>query len=241
MNYEFNSYINGAVVKIFLINPLMDEHSMTKIIHSHKYTEFHMVTGGCLTALVENKKYVFYPGDIYAVPGGVYHCYTDAEAQTRVVAFQADIPFAAFGQRAGSESLIKEIVGILEKGRFHADCSGLSALFSFAASAFYAPEPTKQSKDNAILIYEFISNNYNRDSNISELSKILCLSDKQTERLVKLYTGYTFKKTIMNYRMEVANFLEQNTDLSKSEISRYVGYSNYSGFWKAKKLFCGTE
>lgn len=33
----------------------------------------------------------------------------------------------------------------------------------------------------------------------------------------------------------IAEFLEQNTDMSGDEIAAYVGYANYSGLWKAKQ------
>lgn len=42
---------------------------------------------------------------------------------------------------------------------------------------------------------------------------------------------------MMSYRIKVADFLEKNTGMNQSEISNYVGYSDYSGYWKAKKLF----
>ena len=238
MNYEFNSYINGADVKIFLSNPLMNEKNISKVIHSHKYTEFHMVSGGNLKILIGNKKYDFSSGAIYAIPGGMYHCYIEAEPRTQIVAFQADMYLEVFKHNSVSESVIDEIINILKNDCFCSNCSGISALFSFVASGFFSQIPIKQSKDDAILIYEFISMNYNKNISISKLSEILCLSDKQTERLVKKYTGYTFKKAMMNYRMKVAGFLEKNTDMDQSEISQYVGYSNYSGYWKAKKSLC---
>lgn len=238
MNYELNAYVDDAVVKIFMKNTaVMNEKNITKIIHSHKYTEFHIVFGGDLEILIDNKKYKFSSGDIYAIPSRMYHCYLKTAPQTRIIAFQADIFLKEFKRSSISEAIIEEILDIMKNDCFISDCSGITSLFSFVVSKFYPPAPIKHSKDDAILIYEFISNNYNKNITISELSKVLCLSDKQTERLVKKYTGYSFKKTIINYRIKVANFLAKNTNMTEVEISDYIGYANYSGYWKAKKLF----
>lgn len=237
MIYEFNSYIHGTVVKIFLNPPFMDENNVTKIIHNHKYTEIHIVFGGNLKIFIENQTYVFSSGDTYAIPGGMYHCYSEVEPQTQIIAFQTDIALERFRQHAIPESVIEAMIRLLKQSGLSSDCSEVSALFSFVASAFFPTIPPQHSKDEAVLIYEFISKKYNQTTNVSELSQILCLSDKQTERLVKKYTGYTYKKAIMNYRLKVAKFLEENTDMNQSEISKYVGYVNYSGFWKAKNFY----
>lgn len=237
MSYELDSFIGGRIAKIFLNVPLMNENNMTKIIHSHKYTELHIVFGGSLKAFIENREYVFSSGSVYVVPAGVYHCYTEAEPQTQIVAFQTDSCLNSFEQHLTEEDVIGKIINILKKKDFFRDCTGISALFSFVASQFFLPVPIKETKDYAAIIYEFISENYNKNIKLSELAEKIYLSNKQTERLVKKYTGYTFKKAVRNYRIKVADFLEKNTDMSQMEILDYVGYSDYSGYWKAKKSF----
>lgn len=235
MSYEFNSYINERVARVFVDNLLMDEKNMTTIIHNHKYAEFHIVYGGKAKIFINDNEYVFSSGSVYSIPAGTYHCYIKAEPQTQIIAFQTDIALNAFDRHSISETVIKEIINILKKEKFHSECSDISSLISFAVSGFFQPAEIKKSSDYAIVIYEFISKNYNQNINISELAKKLYLSDKQTERLVKKHMGLTFKKAMVNYRMKIASFLEKNTDMSKAEISRYVGYSDYSGYWKAKK------
>lgn len=235
MSCDCNSYVNGKIVKIILNNPLMNKKNITKIIHKHKYTEFHLIFGGSAKVFIENNEYMFLSGSIFSVPNETYHCYMDIEPQTQVVAFQADVPLKSFEKHFVSQDIIEKIIEILKKENYN--CYEISALFSFTVSKFFPSELMKRSKDYAALIYEFISKKYNQNIKISELAEELHLSVKQTERLVKKYTGYTFKKAIMNCRINVAEFLEKNTDMSKSEISEYVGYSNYSGYWKTKKYF----
>lgn len=116
-----------------------------------------------------------------------------------------------------------------------ADRGSLSALLSYVASSFCPAECLRQTRDDAVLISEFISKNYNRSISVAELAKQLCLSTKQTERLVKKYTGHSFKEAVMRERLRVAAFLEANSDMSRTAIAAYIGYANYSGYCKAKK------
>lgn len=171
MIYELDSYINGNRTRIFISNPLMKEKNITKVLHTHKYTEFHIVFGGNIKVLIENKKYIFSSGSVYSVPGGAYHCYIEAEPNTHIVAFQTDDFQVAFEKHSVAEAVIKEIIDILEKEDFYSDSSGISALFSFVMSAFSPSVQIKQSKDDAAVIYEFISKNYNQNITVSELAK----------------------------------------------------------------------
>lgn len=234
MSYEFNAYLNGTIEKVFIQYPLINIKNTTKIIHNHRYVEFHIVFGGNIKMLIDNKEYTFSSGTVYSIPEGVYHCCIDLEPQTQIVAFQAEIGLNTFEQHSINPMFIKEMINILSKENFRLNCSKISSLFSFVISNFFQPIQMKPSKDYAMQIYEFISKNYNQNVTVSNLAKKLYLSDKQTERLVKKYTGYTFNKALINYRIKVADFLEKNTAMNKSKISNHIGYSSYSGYWKAK-------
>ncbi len=95
----------------------------------------------------------------------------------------------------------------------------------------------KEITDPAVLIYEFFSMRYNRNIKLSDLAAFLNYSEKHTERLLKKHTGMTFKNKLIEYRMKTAGFLRKSTAMTMTEIAGYVGYSNYSGFWKARKEF----
>lgn len=237
MNYELNLYINHSIKKAIFQAPLMTEAGITKIIHCHKYAEMHIVVNGQATILVENERYRCAAGHAFIIPPGFYHCYLEAEPDIQLLAFQTDLDADAFTIRDISPHMIAEIQAALFQESFLTDCAGLSSLLSCVAATFYPPVEMGQIRDDAVMIYEFISKNYNRDITIAELSRELCLSVKQTERLVKKHTGYTFKKAVMNCRIKIGAFLEKNTEMSRSEIANYVGYSNYSGYCKAKKMF----
>lgn len=235
MSCELKLYINGEIKKAFLLSPLMNESNITRIVHSHKYAEIHIISGGSATLLVENERHTLSSGCVCLVPAESYHCYLEAEPGVELIAFQTNANAREFRSRKISEAMLAETVEVIKNGDFCSDCSGLSALLSYAVSAFFPPVSVSKTEDIGVVIYEFISRNYNKSITVGDLAKKLYLSERQTERLVKKYTGHTFKEAVTNYRLTVAGFLEKNTDMNKADIAGYVGYLNYSGYYKADK------
>ena len=70
-----------------------------------------------------------------------------------------------------------------------------------------------------------------------DIANYLHLSERQSERLIIDYTGHSFRDELVATRMNMAKILFSTTDMSLSEISQYVGYKSYNGFWKAAKKF----
>ena len=89
--------------------------------------------------------------------------------------------------------------------------------------------------DYSFIIEEYLKINYARDIKLSDLASELNLSEKHTERLIKKYTGNTFKQELASIRIKTAQMLLASTDMTMTEISEYVGYNSYSGFYKAYK------
>ena len=108
---------------------------------------------------------------------------------------------------------------------------------SLLCSYFFKDEKSTAHRinDPKFLICEFFSNQYSLDVNLGDLAKVLCLSERQAERLVVNLTGKTFQEELTSKRIAMAKRLKKTTALSLKEISEYVGYRSYSGFWKAMK------
>ena len=75
------------------------------------------------------------------------------------------------------------------------------------------------------------------DVHLCDLARYLHLSERQSERAVIEYTGKTFRDALVEMRMNTAEHLHKTTDMSLTEISQYVGYKSYNGFWKAMKKY----
>ena len=90
-------------------------------------------------------------------------------------------------------------------------------------------------KEREYIILDFIY----RNRTLPELADYLHLSCRQTQNEIKRITGKNFKKLILDQRMELANLLIDNSNLSISEIADYVGYISYSSFYTIYRNYYG--
>lgn len=236
MYYELNLYINKNLGKAFFKKLFMNENQMTRVIHCHKYDEVHIILDGNEKFQIGKEEFEFYKGDTFIIPRGLYHCCKSASKDLKHFSFQITECSLEVKKSCVSEMILEEFENSILN--FQKNVGEISSLFSFFCSSFFREEKLEKMTDTAGLIFEFISQNYTVDVKVSDLAHELNYSVKQTERLVKKYTGMTFREALVEYRLIVADYLKKNFNLSDGEISLKIGYSSYSGFWKAKKRKC---
>lgn len=81
----------------------------------------------------------------------------------------------------------------------------------------------------------YIFSNYMNDPSLSELAKVVRLSEKQMGRIIKKHYGVDFRTHILNVRLHNAKRLIKESDMSLDDISAAVGFKTYSGFYLAFK------
>lgn len=93
------------------------------------------------------------------------------------------------------------------------------------------------------IIAEYVSTNYANDGVSASISQMLHMSERHTSRLIKELFGMSLSKLITNQRMNCAEMLINQTDISLEKISEMVGYNSYNTFYKMfKKHFaCAPE
>ena len=92
---------------------------------------------------------------------------------------------------------------------------------------------TPQEYDRKWIIENFIARNRNTSYTIDELANELYLSNRQTRTVVKKIMGDDFKNLMIKQRIDLANVLMENSDLTLEEIAAQVGYNSYSRFYTA--------
>lgn len=236
MIYETELLVNGRQCKGFISETAGSAKQVSKIIHNHKYAEIHMVLGKTADFLIGGKRKTFHDRDTFLIPADVYHCCRDIGEETRDIAFQVAANVSDFAVKRQPKFILEEIERAISELHIGGICGQLSALLSYVCSEFFSETRIVETTDTAALIYEFISQNYNRgDIKISDLATALNFSEKHTERLVRKFTGVTFREALTEYRLTVAEYLMKNTDMTSVAAAAYVGYSTYSGFWKARR------
>lgn len=80
-----------------------------------------------------------------------------------------------------------------------------------------------------------------RTLTLSDLSRLLNLSTRQTQRLIKQNFGKTFSQKLTEARMAAASQYLLNTDLSVTEIGERAGFSSIEHFSAAFRRFTGQS
>ena len=204
-------------------------------LHKHNFSEIHFVTGGNATFIVGESSTELEDGSIMIIPQGEFHCCTNKDENARHNAFQVDFNIGKVQKAHMGSEIISRFFDEIEILKTSGDYTKVSSYINLFCSHLCDIEKTSSStvSDYGFIIQEFISMNYNKRIRLCDLASELHLSERQTERLVKLHTGSSFKEEVQKIRIKVASALMQSTDMSLSEIAEYVGYESYAGFWKA--------
>jgi len=84
--------------------------------------------------------------------------------------------------------------------------------------------------DTVSVLLNYIENNYNRDINLKEMSKIARLSPYHMSRIFKKHTGYSPYEFLIVTRIDNAKHLLKTTDLLIKEIAYKVGFGSEVSF-----------
>ena len=80
-----------------------------------------------------------------------------------------------------------------------------------------------------------------RTLTLDDLARLINLSARQTQRLIKQNFGKTFSQKLAEARMAAASQYLLNTDLSVTEISDRAGFSSIEHFSAAFRRFTGLS
>ncbi len=228
-----NSYIVDEKAKKFRI--FKDAEPPTFIptpspLHKHEYAEVHLIAAGYNVCTVEGIKYVLDPGDALIIPRGMYHAVGSDDEKKVHFSFQVELPTETVEKRHFPKEFIKELFERMARG--DQSLGTLSYICTELAKISYYK--LDEANDYRHAIGDFFDKRHHENVEIKDLAATLHLSRMQTQRLVKQHTGMTFGENLRRYRMRVAEYLMTNSNMTNEEIARAVGYSSYSGFWKAR-------
>lgn len=238
MNTEFMIDINGIQTTIYMMIGFFDHQNMSFPIHRHPLVEMHILLNGTAVLQCNQDDIVLQEADVLCVPANMPHKYQSFTKDTRRISFfidygnTFDIPRKIAFRKELLLLLSKEIQEYVLTGKD----GKLKALISYLCCAFFEadiPKPLIPITNRELLIEEFFSKKFNENVTLDDLAKELMLSHKQTEREVKRITGNTFVGELSKRKINAAIILSQTTNLSLTKISELVGFSSYSGFYKA--------
>jgi AraC-like DNA-binding protein len=95
----------------------------------------------------------------------------------------------------------------------------------------------KNDINNAI---KFITDNYNKDIKVDQLSNVSHLSKYYFIKVFKAYTGSSPYEYLINYRITMSKKKLLNTNLNINELSQDIGFIDSNSFIKCFKRIVGT-
>lgn len=239
MYNELKINISNEKHRAFFMNGFLSTSNTSAAnLHKHNFSEIHFVTGGNATFVIEDKQLTLESGSAMIVPQGTFHCCKKKEQDTLHNAFQIDFYTKEVRTAHIGSETIANFFDEIESLRTSEDYTKTAAYIDLLCSYLCEKEKTSASavSDYGFIIQEFISTNYNKNIRLCDLANELHLSERQTERLVRLHTGNSFKEEVRKIRNKVADALIKNESMSLSEIAEYVGYETYAGFWKTRRV-----
>lgn len=228
------SYVADAKLnkmKIFKDDDPPSFRSSVSPWHKHEYAEVHLTAVGKAECTVEGVLYENCRGDALLIPAGKYHSVVTPNLEMAHFSFQAELSEKDVRKVHFPPEFIKDLFDKLSSGD---KCLGTLSYIctELSGTDYYRPETLQ---DYRHAIGNFFDRRHHENIGVDDLASELHLSRMHTQRLVKKYTGMTFGENVRKYRLRVGEYLMKNTDMTKEKIAEYVGYSSYSGFWKAMK------
>lgn len=236
MYQELNFQILGKETVAFLQSGFYHNLS-TSNLHNHYYTEIHLILDGSAVFEIEGTRHTIKSGEMLVIPPQARHTCIEQDASVRHTAFQIDRKLNKTKIHSIGEHIQNGFFDELEHCQETNDYTKLSIFMELICSylfEFLNPAP-KEVTDYGFLIHEFLSLYYNCEVQLSDLAKMLHVSNRQAERLVIRHTGKSFRQAISHTRITIAKQLIESSELPLSQIAEYVGYRSYAGFWKAIK------
>ena len=237
MYNELNVMLRGTERKVFLQDGFYKSITSSVRLHKHKYADIHIIMGVESEFTVGGEVLHLPKNTLILIPRDVYHFCENTEDGGRHIAFQIEYE-AEECKTYPIDALIAEcLISEIEKQGVTGDHRKIALYLALIVSELDSDEPpsSPHASDYGFLIYEFFNQNYDKDASLSDLAKVLSLSERQAERLVLIHTGESFRDKLRSSRMAIAKQLLKEGKMSLNEISQYVGYRSYSGFFKAMK------
>ena len=232
---EIKLNICGREWELFFYDAFFKFTSKSSPFHSHDYAELHFTLRGECCIYTEKETLISKPGTVTFIPRGVIHRLKKMSEDTCHNAFylkcdnknilQKKLPLEVL------EGLAEEIKQYGASGNF--DKAAISIAY-ICKDIFTFDARLSEVENREFIIREFFAYRYSEDITLSDLAEKLQLSRKHSARLVERYMGASFSEVLTRHRICAANLLmKTDKSLTLAEIADMVGYSSYSGFWKA--------
>ena len=239
----FYLHIADAQAEAYLMHGFFQSSTAKESpLHSHQHAEVHFIEEGQCKFIVEGMEFSAKAGDVVIIPAQQVHRTRLLDSETRHNAFLLNFPVNQLIHSSVPQPLLHELGRLIRDYHNYKDFSSIAPYVVFLCKDLWEKNLYLQPVENRpFLIREFFANRYNKDISLGDLAEELGLSTKQAARLVQRHMGNSFSKVLASYRIQAAKqLLATEPAPTLQQVAYMVGYSTYSGFWKAFKEVNGT-
>lgn len=214
-----------------------------EFLHQHNFTEIHIISQGKLTIISENCQYEIPQNSAVIIPPNFYHSVSTDNNEAKWFAFTSTTPCQKLACKEFGAEFLESFFSKLDTNQDGNNSASIINYIFFICNELTSAEIYEKipSRDYMEEIHNFICVNYAKDVHVSDVAKTLHISDKHIQRIIKNSMGFSFGELVLHQRMKVADSLIKQNRLSLQEIAAIVGYTSYSGFWKAYNKYKSEE
>ena len=217
--------------------------------HYHNLLEIYFMQKGNCRYFIDNKSYNVETGDIVIIPGGTIHRakYENSDYKRSLInCSKYYIPSSIFKQLSSiiyvyrNDLVMPEITRIFEdiKREYeNPDKYSSEAIRGLMYMLFILFARNKNQKSHALIsnVYidtaiEYIRNNFQSKISLDDVAKICAVSSEHMSRIFKKETGYCFSEYLTFTRLQHAEYLLKNSNLSITETAQQCGFSDSNYF-----------
>ncbi len=206
-----------------------------EFMHEHNYPEIHLVLNGNLTVATKNSQYFVERESAVIMPAGFYHSVSTNNPDAKWFAFSINTPCVKISQKSFPDNFLTSFFTMLDSNTNGENSHSIINYLMFISNELtdakmYSHIPNRDYMEE---IHNFLSTNYAKKLHISDVAAALHISETHAQRIIKKCTGKYFGGLVRSHRMLVADMLAKKSKMTMQDIATTVGYSSYSGFWKA--------
>lgn len=245
---------NDAIVNMYLQDGFFETNIQTASFHRHAYIECHYIYKGALEFNINGKTISVPEGTALLIGPNIFHSFSLIHPDSKRVVFQLNCD--KLGSKRFTEdyllkrksfslidNLEREIALIKSTNQYHMLTEYMKLLF------YELICDTNETSNNSVAlpidrklqIYELVNNSLNVQPTLEYVAKEIHISPRQLNRIMLELFQMNFTEYLTSMRLEHAKHLLEQTDIPLKEISQQVGFSSYSGFWRAFKKKFGVS
>ncbi len=257
--------IENVKIDLFLSDLVTEEAPVFKMTpHTHTYTELFVCTDGEITVFVDTENIILKSGDALLIPPNITHYKIPSEVPAKwcAIAFSVEQSYvrtpsklwqqlkplccgASYHIYRGVPEICKQIMQLCEGEEMVISCQPSIRLVLILTEFLKITKDTSKHNGNSINsggiiersveLEQIFEQRFMDNIDAAFVADKLHISKRQLSRVMQQQYGMSFYQTLLLKRLNGAEYLLKNSDMSIEQICSNVGFDSTSSFYRKFK------